>query len=433
MFEHLAFRVNDRTINYIEAQKISKRDAAILRDLALRVAELASLPAQEEKKVLWLKHNALGSTRPLIMCDPENGWNEVITDEDIICENEVARFWEVVLRKDIFWGDKMGDDRVIEPFFNVPHVYVETDWGLKTKKIGEAEIYRLDGGSFIWDSPLKNYSEMHQLKFPKVYIDHKTSDEVLGKAQEIFEDILKVRQKTTWWHSLGLTDDLGYLIGMEKMLYDFIENPQKIHELMAFLRDGILSKLDYLEEEGLLSLNNDGSYVGSGGFGWSEELPQIDFSGKVRTMDMWCHSESQITIGVSPQMFQEFVFSYQLPIVERFGLNCYGCCEPLEKRWNIINKIPRLRRVSVSKWSDMVCMAEKLADKYILSMKPDPADLARPLLVENTIREKIRDALKITRDCRVELCMKDNHTIGKNPNNLIEWCKIAREEAMNLS
>jgi hypothetical protein len=52
---------------------------------------------------------------------------------------------------------------------------------------------------------------------------------------------------------------------------------------MGFLRDGHLAKLDFLERNRLLSLNNDGTYVGSGGFGWTRELPAADFSGQVRS------------------------------------------------------------------------------------------------------------------------------------------------------
>ena len=51
----------------------------------------------------------------------------------------------------------------------------------------------------------------------------------------------------------------------------------------------------------------------------------------VRTMDMWGFTESQETVRVSPKMVGEFVFPYQRPLQERFGLNCYGCCEPLDK------------------------------------------------------------------------------------------------------
>ncbi len=77
---------------------------------------------------------------------------------------------------------------------------------------------------------------------------------------------------------------------------------------MAFLRDGTLSMLDFLENNDLLTLNNDGTYIASGGFGWTTELPQKDFSGRVRTMDLWGFGEEQSTIGVSPKMFEEFRF-----------------------------------------------------------------------------------------------------------------------------
>ncbi|MDP7287961.1 MAG: hypothetical protein QGH94_08205, partial [Phycisphaerae bacterium] len=76
----------------------------------------------------------------------------------------------------------------------------------------------------------------------------------------------------------------------------------------------------------------------------TDELPQADFTGRVRLIDMWGFCESQETVGVSPEMFEEFVFPYQMPILERFGLNCYGCCEPLDNRWHVVKRFPRLRR-----------------------------------------------------------------------------------------
>jgi hypothetical protein len=121
---------------------------------------------------------------------------------------------------------------------------------------------------------------------------------------------------------------------------------------MSILRDGSLAVLDSLASRNLLSLNNGGEYVGSGGFGWSDQLPQPDFNGQVRTVDMWGFAESQETVAISPDMFEEFVFPYQLPLLERFGLNCYGCCEPLDKRWHIVKQLPRLPRISVSPWAD---------------------------------------------------------------------------------
>ena len=45
-------------------------------------------------------------------------------------------------------------------------------------------------------------------------------------------------------------------------MMDMFDNPEGVHRLMAFLRDGHAAKIDYLECNGLLSLNNEGDYVG---------------------------------------------------------------------------------------------------------------------------------------------------------------------------
>jgi hypothetical protein len=73
------------------------------------------------------------------------------------------------------------------------------------------------------------------------------------------------------------------LRGLQQIMFDMSDYPDDLHGFMAVLRDGHLAKLDYLHDNGLLSLNNNGTYVGSGGFGWSHELRQASFDGHVRT------------------------------------------------------------------------------------------------------------------------------------------------------
>jgi hypothetical protein len=404
---------------------IGPRDREVLRRLAAQVAELAARPIEQEKRDLWYKHNALQPTRPLVFCDPENGWNEIVSLDQLECEGERARRWEMTLRKEVFWGAEMCDDRVIMPHFGVAHVYTESDWGVHETRIGGQ-----DGGSYVWDAPIKDYADLDSLCFPKIEVDYGATERVLALAEDVLGDLLDVRLRTAWWWTLGLTQTAVHLRGLAQIMYDMIDQPESLHRLMAILRDGHLAKLDYLEQNGLFCLNNDDTYVGSGGFGWSHELPQPDFDGHVRTQDMWGFGESQETVGVSPQMFEEFVFPYQVAVLERFGLNCYGCCEPLDKRWQVVERVPRLRRVSVSPWADIADMAEKLGDRYIFSMKPSPTDLAMPTFDEGRIRQEMRQALRQTRDCRVEVIMKDNHTIGNDPSRVKRWVQIVREETV---
>jgi hypothetical protein len=91
---------------------ISTKDREILRRLGGQVAQLAARPIEQEKRDLWYRLNALEPTRPLVFCDPENGWNEIITLGQLKCAGELARWWEMTLRKEVFWGAEplVGDD-----------------------------------------------------------------------------------------------------------------------------------------------------------------------------------------------------------------------------------------------------------------------------------------------------------------------------------
>ena len=404
--------------------RMSSQDRQILNTLAKQVAELAARPVEDEKRALWYHHNDLSPTHPVIFCDPENGWNEIITPDQLKCQGDLARGWEMALRKEIFWGSAMGDDRVIDSYFNVGHAAVESDWGMHEVRIGGEH-----GNAYTWESPLKDYRQIADMHFPILSVDWDTTQDLVALAEETVGDSLKVRLKTSWWWTLGMTWTLVNLRGLSQLMFDMLDHPAELHQMMAFLRDGHLAKLDYLQQNGLLSLNNDSTYVGSGGFGWTHELPQKDFSGLVRTQDMWGFAESQETVGVSPQMFGEFIFPYQMPILARFGLNCYGCCEPVDSRWKYLEQIPHLRRVSVSPWAKIPRMAEYLGDRYIFSMKPNPADLAMPTFDEERIRTNLRQAMRTCRNCRMEVIMKDNNTIGNDPRRVTRWVQIAREEA----
>ena len=406
---------------------IDTKDQEILQRLAEQVAELAARPIEQEKRGLWYRHNALESTRPLIFCDPENGWNEIIPPDHIECAGDLARRWEMRLRKEIFWGAEMRDDRVIEPYFDVAHVHADSGWGLRETQIGGER-----GGAYAWDAPVKSYDDLYRLHFPQITIDDTVTAQLVELAAETLGHLLTVRLKTKWWWSLGMTWLLVNLRGLAQVMYDLLDHPDDLHRLMAFLRDGHLAQIDFLEQNGLLSPNNDGAYVGSGGFGWTRELPRPDVDGHTRARDMWGFAESQETISISPDMFAEFIFPYQLPLLEQFGLNCYGCCEPLDERWPVVQQIPNLRRISVSPWSDLAGMAERLGGRYIYSMKPSPTDLAMDAFDEQRIRSELREALRLTRDCRVEVIMKDNHTIGNDPRRVVRWVRIARQEAEAL-
>jgi len=404
--------------------QISQEERAVLIGLAEEVAVIAASDRMKETRLLWKRHNMVEKVRPLVFCDPENGWNEIITEAQMRCKGKIARRWEMDLRKEIFWGREMGDDKPVEPYFDVPYTVSPDDWGVKVF------YHRTDAlGSYVWENPVKDYrTDLKKLHSPTFEIDWETTKGCLELAQHIFGDVLIVRLKGTWWWSLGVTLPGAGLRGLNNLYTDFIDHPDELKEFLSIISHGIMDKLDYLEANNLLSLNNDGTYIGSGGFGFTDELPTSAFNGQIRCMDMWGFTESQETVNVSPKMYQEFIFSHEKPIMDRFGLTCYGCCEPLHPRWQVVKNHHNLRRVSCSPWADYEKMATYLGDSYIFSMKPNPAALSEPQIDFESVRKELRKNLEVTRGCVVEVIMKDNHTIGGRPENVIEWCRVAREE-----
>ena len=259
------------------AEAVAESDEReILRRLAERVAALGRSAATAEKRALWSAHNSLGRTRPLIYCDPENGWNEIITAADLGCRGKLARSWEMHLRREIFYGERMGDDKPVEPVFNVAWVTSADDWGLN-----EEYTKTEDSGSYVWKGPLADYArDLPRLHEPRFAVDRDTTAACLDLAGRIFGGVLDVRLKGTWWWSMGLTYPAARFRGLDQLFYDFIDHPDELKALLAAISRGYLAKLDRLEAEGLLSPNWDGTYVGSGGLGYTTELPGPGFQGQ---------------------------------------------------------------------------------------------------------------------------------------------------------
>ena len=172
--------------------------------------------------------------------------------------------------------------------------------------------------------------------------------------------------------------------------------------------------------------------MGSGGLGITRELPRPDYDGvHARPIDQWGTSTGQIFSDVSPAMHDEFCLQHELRWLERFGLNAYGCCEPLHHKGEMLKKIPRLRRVSMSRWIDVEKGVETIGDRAIFSYKPNPAVFAETRWDPEPARLELQKVLERTQDCHVELIMKDITTCRQDPHRLWDWCRLAVEMAEN--
>ena len=152
--------------------------------------------------------------------------------------------------------------------------------------------------------------------------------------------------------------------------------------------------------------------------------------GKESDERMWGTAATQIFADVSPAMHEEFALQYEGRLLKRFGLACYGCCEPLHHKVGIIRKhIPHLRRVSMSPWADVEAGAEAVGKELIFSYKPNPAIMAGDRWEIEGVKADLRRVLEVTRGCAVEILMKDLHTCNGHPERMWEWTRGAMEVA----
>jgi hypothetical protein len=145
---------------------------------------------------------------------------------------------------------------------------------------------------------------------------------------------------------------------------------------------------------------------------------------------MWGCSNAQILASVSPEMHWEFAMEHDLRWMRRWGLNYYGCCEPLDRKVGLLDRIPNLRKVSVSPWNDLKRIFSALGDRYVASFKPNPAIFLDEEWNPEAARKAIVDGLDIAdaEGCKnVELIMKDISTVAHHPERLWAWARIASE------
>jgi hypothetical protein len=375
---------------------------------------------------MWKRHNRLDSPRPMVLIFPEGSWQELLPDTSLVISDPFYRGYEWHLRHLIYRWEHLRDDNVIEPVVKVGLVHSNPGWGMGLDTIPSP----LPRGAWAFSPNLKEPEDADRLSFPQIDIDEKKTREHLSALGEVIGDILQVKLHRRLYVDTSLIGTLTRLRGLDQLMVDMCDRPEWVHRVMRFMTEGAARLLDRVEQTAALDLNNGDDYVGSGGVGYTDELPGPGFDGKnVRLRDLWGFAEAQELALVSPQMHEEFALQYQVQLLDRFGLNCYGCCESLTHKFEIVKKVPRLRRVSVSPFTDLRAAAEALQDKYIFSWKPNPAELTLDF-DPGRIRAGLREGLRAARGCVVEIIMKDTHTVNDEPHRLEAWVKIAKEEAV---
>jgi hypothetical protein len=404
------------------------QDRTILRELAGRLAEIAALPVQEEKRRLWRLLNAKKPERPMVTID-QVCWNEMNVDDELTlrCADPESRAAEEHMRRVLFQWKRFPVDMVVDPWFPVPKAVTNTGFGLDADEETSVTDPTNSVVGHKFHNQFETDADLAKLKMPRISHDAKETARRLAWVNDMFGDLFPAKAMG-YDPYLSIWDPISTWMSVEGALYALVDRPEFMHRLVGRMTDGYLGMLDQLEEQGLLCQPQSLIHC-TGAF--TDELPAPGYDPeRPRTKDVWMFGLAQMFTTVSPAMFQEFEVDYASRICERFGLVYYGCCDPLDRKMNEVRRIPHVRKISMSPWVDQERGAAEIGRDYVFSRKPSPA-----LLVDGFTPEKIRKDLGDTKricdrnGCPLELIMKDISTVGHDPRRLFQWAAVAMEVA----
>jgi len=402
-----------------------KTDVDIIRELAARVAHIAALPVQEEKRTMWRRLNSLQPVRPMVMID-QVCWHEMNTGGELSlqCSDRECRCYEETLRRTLYQWKHFPVDMVVERHVKVPKAILNSGFGMNIMEETAVSDPSNSVVSHQYENQFQTEDDLEKIGMPAISHDTTETRRRLEDAHELFDGLLDVvpwgaEPYGSFW------DPISQWMGVEAALYMLVDNPDFMHRLLARMTNGYLSAFDQLEAQGLLCGHQ--SLIHCTG-AYTDALPAAGYNpAKPRTKDLWIFGLAQMLATVSPDMFKEFEVDYARRICERFGLVYYGCCDPLDGKMAEVRLIPNVRKISMSPWVNEERGAAEIRGDYVYSRKPNPAFLATNHFSEEQIGADLLASKKACENhgCPLEFILKDISTLNHEPDRLSEWARIA--------
>ena len=263
---------------------------------------------------------------------------------------------------------------------------------------------------------------MERLKLPVISYDKEGTEKAAELAADVFAGLMEIEVVGTSLQ-YNIWDQISCYRGVDNLLMDLAVRPDFMHrtaerfkEIAAAIFRQYL-ELDLLHTNPLLLHCTPGC---------SRELPATDFAGVPRPADVWGRCSAQIFSAVSPKMHDEFDLEYNQELFGQCGLLYYGCCEPLDKKVDILRKrFENLRKISITPWADPEIAARSMGGDYVMAAKPNPAFVCGrsfdPAPVEQEIRRYLDPCKKYGTTC--EFVLKDVSSIANRPENLTCWAQ----------
>lgn len=402
-----------------------KRDIYILQELGKYYAQACADPVNAQRRKLHTSVNDLNPIRPIILIN-EIPWNEFNQEPELklSCTDPFLRFVECTLRQVLYQWNHFPGDMILPDYLAVPKIIHSSGIGIDVEEQTLATEAENQIVSHEYFDRLETEEQLERLHSPVITYDSQETLRQCSLLSDIFQDILPVRAQGLEYHVVPWDDIVRYR-GATNLLIDLLERPEFMHAIIEKMTAIALDTIRQYEALNLFEPSQLSIHCTSA---LTSDLPKKDFDpDHVRASDVWGRGAAQIFASASPEMHSDFDIDYMKRSLAPFGLNYYGCCEPLHTKIDIVEQIPNLRKISISPWADIDLAAQIIQRKYVLSAKPSPSNVASANMDMQVIQKELAHLLGACskNNCSCELILKDISTIGHNPENLANWEKCA--------
>ena len=394
-----------------------------LQTLAERYAELAVLPIQKERKNRARDINDLKPSRPIVWLD-EIPWHEMDIDGKLklSCEDEFARQMEWFFKSTLYRWEYIQADMVVEPYFPIGKAYTTSSIGIDVveHQIATDEQNHIVSHHYI--DQLDTLEKVEALKNPIVTANLTLDEKRLEQAQDVLGDILPAKLQGHYYYHAPW-DNIPRYRGVTAIMMDLIDQPELMHATIKRLTEFGLSIMKQMEAQNLVGSSIQNLHCTPGYVSGLE--PE---SGQPTLKNMWFRTMAQMFTEISPSMWEEYDLQYLLPLAKECGLTYYGCCEAMDKKFDLLQAIPNLRKIGVPPRSNPEVAAEWIQGRYVYAHKPNPAHVSGSFDAE-VVRKEITQVIETCKKngCAYEFVLKDISTAGHKPQNLIDWVDTVME------
>ena len=409
---------------------MTERERIVLRDLAKHQLEIAHGEVNQRRIAEWYRHNDCEpGSRPMIHIEIDTFQDEVITPR-LVCESPEARSLEFALYHQFTNLELFDDDKVVPDYFPVGIGGYFHPFGHEISRVTATDAHGHNLGH-QFQHVIHDLEDDAELLGPSTFgVDKAGALEHLRLAQDTFGDILPARLVGRCLYATP-TQHIVHLMGMETMFFSMYDYPDEFKTMMDRLADDTIAYFKLMEREGCILPTVSFETLCQGSKCFTHTLPQ---EGVLTTEQVWGYMDSQESTGLSPAMYEEFIFPCYEKIAKIMGRLSYGCCEAVDPIWDCVSRLHGLRKVSISPWCNEEVMGERLAGTDIIYLrKPSPNYLGvEETLEEDAFRAHIAKTVAAAKGCHLEIAQRDVYTVHNNPAKVRRYVEIIREETAKL-